>query len=86
MSLLRSTPIQLLICIVLSAIFGRELPIELVRGAYTLSKLFIDIVLFILPLIIFSYLFNAIMAVDKKGPILVFSMLIAICVSNAIAL
>ena len=86
MSLIRSTPIQLLICIVFAAFFGETLPPSLVKGAYTLSMLFIDTVLFILPLIIFSYLFNALVAVDEKGPILVFSMIIAICISNALAL
>lgn len=86
MSLIRSTPIQLLICIVFAAIFGQSLPLFFVKSAYTISMFFIDTILFILPLIIFCYLFNALIAVDEKGPILVFVMLAAICLSNAIAL
>ena len=85
-SLLRSTPFQLLICILTASLFGNVLPLSWVRGAYTLSLFFIDCVLLILPIMIFSYLFNALIAVDEKGPVLVFSLLGLICISNATAL
>jgi Na+/H+-dicarboxylate symporter len=85
-SLLRSTPFQLLLCILFAALLGEELPLSWIRGAYTLSLFFIDCVLFILPVMIFSYMFNALIAVDEKGPVLVFSLLGLICLSNAIAL
>ena len=83
---LRSTPFQLLLCLVFASFFGETLPLGWVRGAYTLSLCFIDSILFILPLMIFSYMFNALIAVDEKGPILVFSLLAIICASNAFAL
>lgn len=85
-SLLRSTPFQLLLCILAASLFGDMLPLAWVRSAYTLSLFFIDCVLFILPLMIFSYMFNALIAVDEKGPVLVFSLLGLICLSNAVAL
>lgn len=85
-SLLRSTPFQLFLCIIFASVFGSILPMPWVRGAYTLSLFFIDSVLFILPVMIFAYMFNALIAVDEKGPILVFSLLGLICLSNAIAL
>ena len=85
-SLLRSTPFQLLLCILAASLFGELLPLSWVRGAYTLSLFFIDCVLFILPVMIFSYMFNALIAVDEKGPVLVFSLIGLICLSNATAL
>ncbi len=85
-SLLRSTPFQLLLCILTASLFGDVLPHSWVRSAYTLSLFFIDCVLLILPIMIFSYLFNALIAVDEKGPVLVFSLLGLICLSNAVAI
>lgn len=84
--ILRSTPFQLLLCIIFASFFGTSLPTSWVRGAYTLSLFFIDTVLLILPIMIFSYMFNALIAVDEKGPVLVFSLLALICISNAVAL
>lgn len=85
-SLLRSTPFQLLLCILFASLFGEMLPHTWVRGAYTLSLFFIDCVLFFLPVMIFAYMFNALISADEKGPILVFSLLGLICLSNAVAL
>ncbi len=85
-SLLRSTPFQLLLCILMASLFGEMLPLAWVRIAYTMSLFFIDSVLFILPHMIFSYMFNALITVDKKGPVLVFSLLGLICLSNAVAI
>lgn len=84
--LLRSTPIQLFLCILFAVFCGNQLPIVFVKAAYTISLLFIDVVLFVLPLIIFSYLFNALVAIEKKGPILVLSLICLICLSNAMAI
>ncbi|MBP9828957.1 MAG: cation:dicarboxylase symporter family transporter [Proteobacteria bacterium] len=85
-SLLRSTPFQLLLCILFASLFGKMLPHALVRGAYTLSLFFIDCVLFLLPIMIFAYMFNALIVAEEKGPVLVFSLLGLICISNAVAL
>lgn len=85
-SLLRSTPLQLLLCILFAGLFGSVLPLSFVRGAYTLSLLFIDCILFFLPIMIFAYMFNALIAAEEKGPLLVFSLLGLICLSNAVAL
>lgn len=85
-SLLRSTPFQLLLCILFASLFGKMLPQACVRGAYTLSLLFIDCVLLLLPIMIFAYMFNALIVAEEKGPILVFSLLGLICFSNAVAL
>jgi len=84
--LLRSTPLQLLVCIIFAAFLGKTLPITWVSHAYSLSLFFINSVLFILPLIIFSYLFNALVAMDEKAPTLAFALIIIICLSNALAL
>lgn len=84
--LLRSTPVQLFLCILFAVFCGKQLTIGFVKAAYTLSLLFIDTILFVLPLIIFSYLFNALVAIEKKGPILVLSLICLICVSNAMAI
>lgn len=85
-SLFRSTPFQLLLCILFAGIFGKILPPAFVRSAYTLSLFFIDCILFFLPVMIFTYMFNALIAADDKGPVLVFSLLGLICISNAVAL
>ena len=57
-SLLRSTPFQLLLCILFASLFGEMLPHAWVRGAYTLSLFFIDCVLFFLPVMIFAELYQ----------------------------
>src|SRR3989338_7954766 len=81
--LLRSTPVQLFLCILFAAFFGQSLPMDIIKASYTISLLFIDVVLFVLPIIIFSYLFNALVNIEKKGPILVLSLIGLICLSNA---
>jgi Na+/H+-dicarboxylate symporter len=83
---LRSTPFQLLLCILFAGLFGKILPPVFVRSTYTLSLLFIDCILFFLPVMIFAYMFNALIAAEEKGPVLVFSLLGLICLSNAVAL
>lgn len=84
--LLRSTPVQLFLCILFAACFGNSLPITAIKACYTISLLFIDIVLFILPIIILSYLFNSLVSIEKKAPILVLSLIGLICLSNATAI
>lgn len=84
--LICSTPVQLFLCILFAAFFGKSLPLIVTKGCYTISLLFIDAVLFFLPIVIFSYLFNALVNIEKKGPVLVLSLIGLICLSNATAI
>lgn len=85
-SVLRSTPLQLFLCIIFSIFFGEYLPLSAIRFFYSISLFFVDSALFILPIIIFSYIFLALVAVEKNAPLVVGILIGVIFVSNFLAI
>ena len=65
--LLKSLPVQLLVCIVLSFLFGHYLSLDTVRVVYTASFILKEVLIAILPVIVFSYISYAIVSLDRSG-------------------
>ncbi|HXF90434.1 MAG TPA: cation:dicarboxylase symporter family transporter [Candidatus Nitrosotenuis sp.] len=83
--MLKNLPVQLLISIVLAYFLGNYFDLNMVRGFYALSCLLKSILMFILPLVIFSCIATAIVSMEHRGPILIIAVISLICVSNIAA-
>jgi Na+/H+-dicarboxylate symporter len=83
--MLKSLPFQLIVCIILAYLVGNHLDLSVVRGFYGVSCLLKDILMFILPLVIFSYIATAIISMEQRGPILIISVILLVCLSNLAA-
>jgi Na+/H+-dicarboxylate symporter len=80
----RNLPLQLLGCLVIGGLFGNVLSDSVISWFYTASVLIKDILMFVLPAIIFSYLLAALAAFEKQAPLLILSVFLLIIFSNAI--
>ncbi len=83
--MLKSLPFQLILSILLAYVLGNYLDLELVRGFYGLSCLLKNLLMFVLPVVIFSYISTAIISMEQRGPILIISILLLVCLSNLAA-
>jgi Na+/H+-dicarboxylate symporter len=83
--MLKSLPVQLILSILLAYFVGSYLDVEVVRGFYGLSCLLKSLLMFILPVVIFSYISTAIVSMEQRGPILIISILLLVCLSNIAA-
>lgn len=81
---LKSLPVQLILCVVLSLFFGHYLSESVIKGIYTASCIVKDVLIFVLPVIIFAYIFDALIGLDKKAPLLLATILIMVFLSNVI--
>lgn len=84
-NLLKSLPFQLIMCIVAAFIGGDYLSYDWIVSLFTVSCLLKEILMAILPLIIFSYIAAALLSLEQKAPILIISILALVIVSNAVA-
>ena len=84
-SLLKQLPVQLVLCLVLALTFESYLSIEAVRGFYTASCIIKDVLIAALPFIIFAYIFDALIGLDKKAPLLILTILVMVFLSNMTA-
>jgi Na+/H+-dicarboxylate symporter len=85
LSFLKPLPMQLLLCLFAALFFGQYLDHSLLQGLYTLSCIIKDILAFVLPLIIFTYIFNALLSLDKKAPLVLLIILVMVFISNLTA-
>ena len=83
--LLKSLPFQLILCIIFAFIFGDHLSENTIRYLYTISCLLKEALMAILPIMIFSYIFAAILSLEKNAPILIITILSLVIISNALA-
>lgn len=86
LSLLKSLPVQLGFCLLFAFFLGSRLDETVVRFFYTLSFIFMDILLFILPLIIFIYIFCSVIGLDRRSPLFALLILGGVTLSNLFAL
>jgi len=82
--LFKNLPVQLFWCLGIGLIFGDILPDYIISYFYTLSVLIKDLLMYILPAIIFSYLLAALVSFKKQAPLLILSVFVLIILSNAI--
>ncbi len=83
--LFKSLPFQLFFCILAAFLFGDYLSVDQVRSLLTISCMLKEILMAILPVIIFSYIAAAILSLDQKAPALILSVVILVIISNALA-
>lgn len=81
-----SLPIQLLIAIITAFLLGSVLNSYTVMLVYTASSWFIEILLFILPLMVFSFIFSSTATNNQQSVKTILLIFAAILASNAIAL
>lgn len=75
-------PSKLIIIILGCLLYGNIIPLELKRIIYAISLSIKEILIFILPFIIFSYLFSCILSLKKGAGLFIISLLLSICFSN----
>jgi Na+/H+-dicarboxylate symporter len=78
-------PVQLLIVIILVGLFGKYLSPELIKGSYTFSLIFKEILTALLPYMIFSFISTGFFSFKSKAPIIFSVLLLFIIISNTTA-
>lgn len=78
-----SLPLQLLGIIAFVLVIGTYLPLSLVTGFYTFSFLIKEILSFLLPVIVFTFITSGVLALKKNAPIILSILLACIIISNA---
>lgn len=82
-TILSSTPVQLVCIVVLVSLFASHLPKFFIQGAYTISILIKDLLLFVLPVAVASYIASTLISFKQKALLLIISLLIFEAFSNA---
>lgn len=80
----KNLPLQLLCCLVVGVLLEGVLNDSVICWFYTASVLIKNILMFILPAIIFIYLLAALVSFEKQAPLLVLSVFVLIVSSNTI--
>lgn len=75
-------PIQLVLIILLTALFGDYLPIPVKQLFLTISSIIKEILIFVLPFVIFSYLFSCLLSFQSGAFIFVLSLLASVILFN----
>lgn len=78
-------PFRLCLCIIFTFLFGDLLSENIIRISFTASSLMKEVLMAILPIMIFGYIFAAILSLDKNAPWLIAIILIFVTISNAMA-
>ncbi len=79
---LKHLPVQLVICLALAILVGPSLNDGVIQFLYTASCVIKDILITVLPIIIFAYIFDALIGLDKKAPLLLMTILVMVFLSN----
>ncbi len=83
--LLKSLPIQLIICLLLGVCFGNTISLCIANSIYTVSCFIKDLLMYVLPFVIFTYLWAAIVSFGNRGIALIGVTLCLIIIANATA-
>jgi len=81
--MLKSLPVQLIIAIIAALFLSDILNLETIRFFFSLSCALKDILMGVLPLVIFSYILAAILSMEQRAPLLILSILGLVTASNA---
>lgn len=82
-NVLKSLPVQLIIAIVAAFFLSSIFNLETIRIFYTISCGLKDVLMGVLPLVIFSYITAAILSMEQRAPFLIVSIIILVTLSNA---
>jgi Na+/H+-dicarboxylate symporter len=83
--LLNNLPFRLLLCIIFAFTFGDQLSDSSISFMYTISSMLKEILMTILPIMIFSYIFAALLSLERTAPMLIIFILVLVTISNALA-
>lgn len=83
---LKSLPFQLILSILAAFVLGRNFDSSTVIFFYTASSCFIELLLFILPVMVFVFIFSAIIRIKEKSLQLILMIFLGVTLSNAVAL
>jgi Na+/H+-dicarboxylate symporter len=78
-------PIALILILCGSFLFGQSVPLVYKQGLYALSLLIKDTLVFVLPLIIFSFIFGSLSHLKDRALTFVLFIVPAICLSNLVS-
>jgi Na+/H+-dicarboxylate symporter len=81
--MLKSLPVQLIIAILAAFFLSDVFNLEKIRFFFSLSCSLKEILMGVLPLVIFSYILAAILSMEQRAPLLIFSILALVTLSNA---
>jgi Na+/H+-dicarboxylate symporter len=84
MNMLKSLPVQLIIAIIAAFFLSSILNPDTVRVFYTISCILKEILMGILPIVIFSYITAAILSMEQRAPFLILSIIALVTISNAL--
>ncbi|MDP3372446.1 MAG: cation:dicarboxylase symporter family transporter [Candidatus Paracaedibacteraceae bacterium] len=84
--LLTSLPAQLILCLLFGIAFGAHISFDIASILYTTSCFIKDILMYLLPFVIFTYLWAALAAFGNRGFILIIITFCLIVVANACSL
>ena len=85
MNLLKSLPVQLVLCVI-AAFFAADF-VDATQASffYSLSCVLKDFLMMLLPFVIISYMGSAILSLEQKAPLLIIAVLTLVCLSNMLA-
>lgn len=83
---LKQLPVQLIFSIAFALIMGKRLDLDSVCFFYTVSSCFIEILMFVLPLIVFSFILRALVNLERGSLTLLLLIFIGVTISNCFAL
>lgn len=83
--MLKSLPVQLVICVVIAFLIGNHINLTTVQFFFSLSCIIKDTLMMILPLVIITYIASAILSLEQKAPLLIISVMLLVCLSNLLA-
>lgn len=83
--MLKSLPVQLVLCVIAAFLIGNHLDLTTVQFFFSLSCVIKDILMAVLPLVIITYIASAILSLEQKAPLLIISIILAVCLSNILA-
>src|SRR3989338_7655054 len=82
---LKKLPVQLVLFLIIAFATGDYMSLSWVRGAFTVSTLLKDFLMLLLPFVVFSYIASGLMSFEEKAPLLILGLLVAVSLSNALA-
>lgn len=85
LALMKSLPVQLVLCIIAAFCLSHHVTQWVVCFFYSMSLLFVEILLFILPFMVFSFILRALLNLDRRSTWLVGLIFLSVTMSNITA-
>lgn len=83
--MLKSLPVQLVICVVIALLIGGHVDTSVVQLFFSFSCAIKDALMMVLPLVILAYIAAAILSLEQRAPLLIICVMLMVCLSNIAA-